>query len=164
MDGDNKIQRNFEKSNINISIDIVRFIMALIVVSIHCNFFSQSSLQKTIWSFPVPFFAMTSGYFFRNADKNKLIKHIERMFFLILLGDVINYTTMIYAQYKAGYIYMNWRYFFLENITLGHLWYLFGIIICSILFFFVFYKMDNKYIKICIFISCVLLNFYIKYS
>ena len=159
MTGNSNIEIVQSEKKINITVDIVRFVCSLIVVSIHCLFLEYSSIQKTIWSFAVPFFAITSGFYFKYNDKHSYLILLKRMFFLIILGDIINYLPMIHAQYAAGHIYINWRYLFIENICLGHLWYLVAIIICSTLIFLI-----QKYINtIIVIIAILFLNLFFEF-
>lgn len=112
----------------NVSIDVVKYLMAIIVVSIHLGFMQNSAFVKAIWSLAVPFFAVVSGYYGVIQTKDKLLRGGGRMIALILVADVMLYPEMIYWQKLSNTVCFNARYFFLDFIKLGHLWYLLALI------------------------------------
>lgn len=156
MDGNETSQNNSHIINENLTVDIIRFVCSLIVISIHCHFFKDSSIQKTITGLAIPFFAITSGYYFNYASKKALKKMAIKMLVLAIIGDILMYPTMMWAQSKIdGHLSMNWRFFLFDNICLGHLWYLISIICCAV----ICYIMRNVLKKnIVVFLVSVIIN------
>lgn len=117
------------------SIDLIKFIMALCVVTIHtCIVDSMSSLvQDILYSLirsAVPFFFITSAYFVMQRNgKDGILKYWKRIFQLYLSWSVINFISVSLLSHSLcienvqTYIY---QIFFNGY---GVLWYLWGILI-----------------------------------
>ena len=83
------------------SIDLMKFIMALCVVTIHTyivDSMKSSILQDFLYSFirsAVPFFFITSAYFvMQRNEKDGILKYWKRIFRLYLSWSVINFISV----------------------------------------------------------------------
>ena len=88
------------------SIDLMKFIMALCVVTIHTyivDSMKSSILQDFLYSFirsAVPFFFITSAYFVMQRNENGgILKYWKRIFQLYLFWSVINFISVSLINY-----------------------------------------------------------------
>ena len=110
---------NSAKSN-NI-IDIIKFVCCLLIIGIH----THPVFRNNTWDFysleyiariAVPFFFISSGYFFAGMDENKRISYIKRIALLYLIASVIYIPIYMNDGIKAIAGNLILAYF--------HLWYL----------------------------------------
>lgn len=103
----------------------------------------------------VPFFAIISGYFFRQklyqVGAKYAISYVKRLIIVYLGWSAFLYSLQIHSQLKwGGKLWMNWRYLFIDWARTGHLWYVIAIavIVCIFLCFHKFHA--EKVLYICI--------------
>lgn len=116
----------------NASIDLVRFLMALLIVAMHCNFLADVNVQLSYLisivtaRLAVPFFAVVSGYFFFHITSPASYQHILfRYIRPYLLWE------FIYILYRYAFGKIGGGREILEEIFLHgfwHLWYMLAII------------------------------------
>ena len=123
------------------SIDLMKFMMALCVVTIHTyivDSMESSLVQDILYSLirsAVPFFFITSAYFvMQRNEKDGILKYWKRIFRLYLSWSVINFISVSLLSHSLcienvqTYIYQ----FFFNGYSV--LWYLWGILIALPLF------------------------------
>ena len=152
----------------NGAVDIVKLIMALLVIVIHKPVFYNEFLNyisgNIICSVAVPFFFAASSYFFFrkiNRDKNdnvKLLNFEKRLFKLYLIWTII-YLPCIFVKYNTGnYESLNLKLFlgqllltvknFFLSTSFVHLWYVNALMLSVAIIFFLYKKLDYR--AICI--------------
>lgn len=172
-----------KKKNI-IGIDVFKLIAAILIVILHCigNYFGQAGelFKQNICCIAVPFFFITSGYFFglglnkkknftqsyfENCRKNYFIKYEKNLIKMYTAWSIIGIPFMIKLYYE---IYDgNLLYIFLLMIrnvffsgTFGIYWYILAMIGSSILIYF--FVIKDK-LKLMYFLSFVLFLFGVIY-
>ena len=118
------------------SIDLMKFVMALCVVTIHTyivDSMESSLVQDILYSLirsAVPFFFITSAYFvMQRKEKGGIIKYWKRIFQLYITWSVINFISVNLINHSLcvenipTYIYQ----IFFNGYSV--LWYLWGILI-----------------------------------
>ena len=118
------------------SIDLMKFIMALCVVTIHTyivDSMKSSILQDFLYSFirsAVPFFFITSAYFVMQRNENGgILKYWKRIFQLYLFWSVINFISV--SLINRNLCVENVQTCIYQILFNGYsvLWYLWGILI-----------------------------------
>lgn len=157
-------ETNIEKKQYGL-LDIVKFIMALLVVTIHRPIGDQSNFLifeevNVLASMAVPFFFATSSFLFftkanRTDDKISVLEaYVFRLFRLLATWTVMYIPSDIYRQ--KIYFHNTWAQTFSEILKFSsHLWFLPALAISMIC---VYYG-TRKNPKITGIISCVLLIF-----
>ena len=139
------------------SIDVIKFVMALIVVAIHTH--PENGIEnhlflrmiKSIYSIAVPFFFVASGFFLYN--KLKQLEHTSQL--LYLLGWIYRIArlyiiwTIVYLPYaiwgfskdgmafsKCIVVYLRNVFFVGENYLSWPLWYLLAMIVVGTIIYF----------------------------
>jgi len=150
------------------SIDIMRIICALMVISIHINPFQEYNTtfayicQQIIPRVAVPFFFAVSGYFlsislFKKNDIMVVVKYLKRILFTYTLWSVIYFMTIVPSIIKGSYPIASAVKNFIKNYLLYgvyyHLWYFPALIFCVLVFAF-FYKINK--LKLLIYLSILL--------
>lgn len=122
----------------NLSVDILKFVMAFFVVALHFSFLSDINkniaffLNQGLFRVAVPMFLLINGYYFeRITTKGNYIKWLKRIIFLYA------FWTIIYSYYWLKLDI----YHIVQSIFYGyfHLWYISGIICASL----IIYKLRN---------------------
>lgn len=150
----------------NGAVDIAKLIMAVLVIIIHKPVFSESHpflnyiTGNTICAIAVPFFFITSSYFFfsrvdREGRDNKLFFNFEkRLFKLYFLWTVIylpcifvKYNTNHYDTFNAkifiGQLLLTAKKFFLST-SFIHLWYVNTLMLSVAIIYFLYKKLGTK--------------------
>lgn len=144
------------------SIDLIKFIMALFVVTIHCNIINSidneffNRICTSIIYSAVPFFYVTSAYLlFRHINlkrdfKNKFKKyyiHIAKMYIFWFVLYNLNKVNHILTNENITETLTNVvnNFFFLGN---GHLWYLWGLLLILPLIYKLFLSINSSIIVI----------------
>ena len=118
------------------SIDLMKFIMALCVVTIHTyivDSMKSSILQDFLYSFirsAVPFFFITSAYFVMQRNENGgILKYWKRIFQLYLFWSVINFISV--SLINRNLCVENVQTCIYQILFNGYsvLWYLWGILV-----------------------------------
>lgn len=99
------LSSSFAKSKINYNaVDLVKFIMSMLVVSIHINPFNSYGNPISYWTqnyiarLAVPFFFICTGYFvFRNHDDGKIYSYLLHIIKLYIVWTII-YLPLIYVK------------------------------------------------------------------
>ena len=132
------------------TLDISRWIMSLLVIAIHVNVFFPADgvigkyLFEDLTGVAVPFFFITSGFFFcESGGRNNISRYIEK------LGKAYMKWTIIYMPLTILYYYSRgeniaqiiwniiWRFVFVgENYYSFHLWYVHALIWSVLLYVF----------------------------
>lgn len=129
------VYRESMNNNYN-SIDLIKFIMALCVVTIHTyivDSMKPSLLQDTLYSLirsAVPFFFITSAYFVMQRNENGgILKYWKRIFQLYLSWSVINFISV--SLINRNLCVENVQTCIYQILFNGYsvLWYLWGILI-----------------------------------
>ena len=139
-------------------LDILKYAAALLVLASHClpivqnesiNFF----YGQWFFRFCVPFFIISSGYFFASFQEKGRITYIKRIAVLYLVSSLL----YLPAYIKAG------AGVFLKNLIFGgyHLWYLSALVIALSIWFilekcpFVNNIFKKAYPIICVILLCI---------
>lgn len=172
-----------EKKNI-VGVDVLKLIAAILIVILHCigNYFGQPGelFKRNICCIAVPFFFITSGYFFgvglnkkkeyeksyfENCRKNYFIKYEKNLITMYAVWSVIGIIFMIRLYYKIyggdlSYIFL----LMIRNVffsgTFGIYWYILAMIGASILIYFFIIK--DK-VKLMYFLSFIFFLFGVLY-
>lgn len=156
------------KNNYN-GIDLMKFLCAILVITIHIepfplncsitwlNFFVNNCIARIA----VPLFFIASSFFLfkklkNNMDTKIFGKYLKRIIFLYIAWTIIYIPLIIYKKYKYGLI-LGIIMLIRDTIFDGsyvHLWYLQSLIVSSTIVFFYFKKNNNK--KILLFMAIVL--------
>lgn len=121
------------ESNRNISLDIFKIFLSILVVLIHADFLNEYSQQASytlvngLFRIAVPIFFMINGYFFVIVLKNnKLTDWLKRVGLLYCIWTII----YIPFWYKLNITKI------LETLIVGyyHLWYIQALLLCGVLF------------------------------
>lgn len=134
-----------------VGIDLFKLIASILVVILHCmgNYFGEGGrlFVRNICAIAVPFFFITSGYFFgiglqknNNSRKYYFINYEKKLIKMYIIWSIIGIPFMVKTYYK---IYgLNFKYIFLlmiRNIfftgTFGVYWYILSMIGASILIY-----------------------------
>lgn len=159
-----------------VGIDLFKLIASILIVILHCigSYFGQGGeiIKGIICPLAVPFFFISSGYFFgRGLNKNKdqkreyFIKYEKNLIKMYIVWSIIGIPFMVKLYYK---LYNgNLPYIFLLMIrnvffsgTFGIYWYILAMIGASILIY-IFVKMNK--LKLMYFFSFVFFIFGILY-
>lgn len=165
-----------ENKNI-VGIDLFKFIAAILIVILHCigDYFGElgNMFKVNICSIAVPFFFITSGYFYGNKlnkDKKNMkkyfIKYEKKLLKIYLVWSLIGIPFIFKAYYR---IYNgNFKYIFLLMIrnvfftgTFGIYWYILAMIGASFLIY-IFVKNDK--LKLMYLLSFIFFLFGVIYS
>ncbi len=141
----------------NITIDILRLICAILVIGIHTETYHDTLRvhMLRLEAIAVPFFAIVSGYFFIQNFSSKgykyAFKYVMRLLLVYLGWSCFLYSMQMYSQLKwGGKLWMNWRYLFIDQARLGHLWYVIALVCIVCLFCFLYKMKCKKLLYICI--------------
>ncbi|MBS7146772.1 MAG: acyltransferase [Intestinibacter bartlettii] len=164
------------KKNI-VGIDLFKLIAAILIVILHCigNFFGEigNAFKINICSIAVPFFFITSGYFYgrglnrnENSKKTYFIKYEKNLIKMYIAWSLIGIPFMIRSYLS---IYGNrYSYIFLLMIrnvfftgTFGIYWYILAMIGSSIL---IYYFSSRNRLKLMYILSFLCFIFGILYS
>ena len=134
-----------------VGIDLFKLIAAILVVILHClgNYFGECGrlFVRNICGLAVPFFFITSGYFFglglqknENSKKNYFINYEKKLIKMYIAWSIIGIPFMVKTYYN---IYgSNFKYIFLLMIrnvfftgTFGIYWYILAMIGASVLIY-----------------------------
>lgn len=131
------------KTRINTTIDLLKYVMAIAVVIIHTGFMLDNPFINTYISMAVPFFACVSGYYLNLDNKESIKKSIIRFGILILIGSAVFQFCTSVGQYLTGVqLHISLKTIF-YNPGVGHLWYLYASIICTIFCFLIRNQIKN---------------------
>ncbi|WP_405608534.1 acyltransferase family protein [Polaribacter sp. Asnod1-A03] len=137
----------------NISLDLLKIILAIFVVLIHCSFFIDINLEvyhltkNGLFRTAVPVFFLINGYFFKQVIDNKsIVKWMLRVFILYSVWMFIYAPLWFSLDFKSIII----------NVLVGfhHLWYIKALLFCGILLFII----RKIKVKFLFFISFVLFS------
>ncbi|MBO4928446.1 MAG: acyltransferase [Clostridiales bacterium] len=163
-------------SSRNHSIDLMRIIMAFLVVAIHWPFAgSAGSVFITFGKTAVPFFLVVCGYMLYRDDpremKTRLLKQLKRILIFFLASNVFYAAaTALYDKKMNGKVDMRpyftakaMKDFLLYNFSpfSEHLWYL-GSLLYALVILFILTKL--RFIKPAIFLGPVLIAAYVVLS
>ena len=156
------------------SIDVMRIVMAFLVVAIHLPFMGKAGdVFVTFGKTAVPFFLVVCGYFLFREDNaemmKRLIKQTKRMFIFYVLANVFyaGMTALMawktegsIASFKACFAKKPLMDFLLYNFSpfSEHLWYL-GCLLYALLIMLLLNKL--KVLKYAMFISPALIAAYV---
>ncbi len=150
------------------SIDIMRIVCAIMVVSIHTRPFEEYGsmarfiFQQIIPRVAVPFFFAVSGYFlctslFRKHDFTVIVKYLKRIVFTYTLWTVIYFLTVIPSIIRektpVAEALKNLAIDYFTSGSYYHLWY-FPALIFSVIVFAFFYKINR--LKLMAYLSVIL--------
>ena len=95
----------------NYTIDIIRIIMAVMVVALHTSPLLEYSAimsyfpSQVLSRLGVPFFAAVAGYFyFKNVNNSRVINSLKKYIFLYSFWSVIMFGYMILSASRGGEI------------------------------------------------------------
>lgn len=142
------------------SIDIVKYISALLVVCVHTfPFYEISPLFNTYWiqticRLAVPFFFTSSGFFFfrkwnedNEVNEQNLIRYEKRLLKIYLIWTLIYLPYTIYDYAHAGFSVLNIISYlrdFLLNGSYYHLWFLPALMLATALVSYGYKKLGLK--------------------
>ncbi|PGS77202.1 hypothetical protein COC69_20675 [Bacillus cereus] len=142
----------------NVAIDITRVIAAILVITIHTDPLSHYSqdgnyfLVSVLARVAVPFFFVTSGYFFvlkvhikhsLKENLSRVVQVISRLVKLYVIWTLIYFLFQMYSWIKSGESWGFWLVYFQKTFFEGSyytLWYL-PALIFAIAFSFVLFKL-----------------------
>lgn len=139
---------NKEVNRINYGvIDVARFIMSILVIAIHVDTFYPieeefgSVLFRDITGIAVPFFFVTSGFFFRGKSESHSLKYILKLLKAYVCYTVVYLPLTVLYYYKQGMSFpasifqFTKRFLFVgENFYSFQLWYL-PALMCSVMLY-----------------------------
>lgn len=148
------------------SIDTIKFIAAIAVIVIH---FAPDGLfgrmSQVISRFAVPYFFMVSGYFIANKDVVAINRTIKKMVYITFFASIFYFVDAIYysglRQIISEFSSANLLKVILFNapqIISGHLWYMYALIYCYVIYK-IYLKVSST--KLDIFIGFVLIMFHL---
>lgn len=139
---ENKISTTQKMNSRNISLDILKLILAVFVILLHCKVFSEYNeviyylSVHGLFRIAVPTFFLINGYFFKNVIKTGQIKKWAiRVLILYVVWMIIYAPFWLSSNINSSII----------NLLIGynHLWYIKAMLLCGILLFFI-KKMSRK--------------------
>ncbi|MBU5337310.1 acyltransferase family protein [Intestinibacter bartlettii] len=159
-----------------VGIDLFKLIAAILVVILHCtgNYFGEAGrlFVRNICSIAVPFFFITSGYFFgigmqryKNNQKKYFVEYEKKLIKMYTVWSIIGIPFMVKLYYglygnRPMYIFL----LMIRNVfftgTFGVYWYILSMIGASFLMYF-FIKKDK--VKIMYIMSSILFLFGVLY-
>lgn len=131
-------------------IDILKLFFAICIVALHTSLFLDVNynlywyLSHCIWRLAVPFFFITSGYFYvkkireSTNPKKVLVNYNIRLFVLLVFWLLINSPFKIKQLLSQGFFGQNLILRFVQELFFypwGALWYIWALIISSILIY-----------------------------
>ncbi len=125
----------------NIAIDVLKLILAFMVVGLHARFLLEYSdfysylMTQGLFRIAVPLFLLINGYFFYDVlEKRNHLAYIKRIFILYLIWS------LLYVFFWIGTPQASMHYAFQLAMSLligyHHLWYLVGMIGAAFMLFF----------------------------
>ena len=139
------------KSMKKLNIDVIRLVMAFMIVAIHTYPFECISnsldfiITRVLFRVAVPFFLMITGYFVLAKDnKEKIIKYTSKIIKIYLLSIILYLPINIYNGYFSNFHIV---YFFKDIFftgTLYHLWYFPALILGLWISYFLIHKLTLK--------------------
>ena len=150
-------------------IDIFRWLMSLLVIAIHVNIFFPVTnsigvqLFEDITGIAVPFFFITSGYFFVvSGAVERRQNYLLKLFKTYIMWTVIYlpFTFFYYIVQQQYNVFQTFLYFMQRILLVGenyysfHLWYIHGLIFCVVLYVILLkiLKPQNKKMSVHMFI------------
>lgn len=151
-------------------LDLFKLIAALFIVLLHTietsNFYARE-VQFVFTRFAVPFFFMTSGFFFYNGLKNSkngkdyFVKYEKRLLIIFLIWGVLFYSPYVISDYLKSYpnasavelLLLLFRKIFI--VGAGPYWYLVALITTAAFMFFM-YKLNSDLILNIIIAFCTI--------
>ena len=124
-----------------VAIDVLRFIAAYLVMSIHYVIFIDVNEELNFWfiqvvcRLAVPFFFLVSGYFAANKlqDKIKTYAYVKRILLMYIIYTVVYLPSFIKDNQKLGHTSEEMVMIFLKDFFLVgsyfHLWYFLALIV-----------------------------------
>lgn len=165
-----------EKSKRNINIDILRCILAFLVVAIHTlNLKTNARYIIIVARSAVPIFFILSGYFMYDVKIDNIKKRIKNTFILLIISNLFfamwsiisNYNNLRYDFWDKTFNFKNIIKFTILNNSIyrGHLWFIGALLYCQILLYLE-KRYFNKKIKynIRIIITMILLIILVIFS
>ena len=149
-----------KKTGTNNSIDIIKVVCCILIVGSHCRPLLRNEVayyyyREWFFRFCVPFFFISSGYFFSKMNVSKKRSYIKRIFLLYAISNVI-YFPLVTIDTPKSTVY---------NLAFGfyHLWYLIALAFGLILVFFADkFLQERKYWLILMLVPGILLDEYYK--
>lgn len=145
------------KSSRNISLDILKIVMAMMVVAIHTTFlYDISEIASAItvdgiFRIAVPMFLLINGFYFFDCERRKSeLTWLYRVTILYIIWMII-YSPF---WFDSGPLDLSWVKRFINQVVLGffHLWYISGMIFAAI-FLMTLRRLNTNFILIAIGIS-----------
>lgn len=158
MDKNNSVVISSKKNRTE-SIDVLKFILAFLVVGIHAPF---SYISEVAFArIAVPLFFMITGYYLPTMNTDKFRKHIKKILFLTIVSTLFylihSYIQLAYgSSVSADWLAENFNlkklcdWILYNNIPIGsHLWYFYALLyVFLILYIFNKFKHINFLFKI----------------
>lgn len=151
------MQSNNKASNI---IDIIKLFCCLMIVGLHINpFLSNGDISYCLTQSPfriaIPFFLISTGYFFAGMDQDKRSSYLKRLYFLYILASVIYIP--IYIKDGIFWIFVNFL------LAFHHLWYLLTVAICiQLMILFDQKEFKYKYVLVLLLPVAIFFDHYCK--
>lgn len=144
------------KKKRDIGIDVMRLICAILVVSIHTRSCADININIDFWindfiaRIAVPFFFMTSGYYFYNRytnDNKYLVKYLKSIIRIYIIWSIFYIGLDIFIQIRSAEVNLTYFFSLIKRLLLtgsnAILWYIPALAI-SIIFVSIFIK-KQKY-------------------
>lgn len=151
------MQSNDKASNI---IDIIKFFCCLMIVGLHINPFLLNGdvsymFTQSPFRIAIPFFLISTGYFFAGMEPAKRSSYLKRLYFLYLFASVIYIP--IYIKDGIFFVFVNFL------LAFHHLWYLITVAICiQLMIFFDKKEFKHKYWLILLLPVAIFFDHYCK--
>lgn len=157
---------SLEKHNENASIDLLKIIAAILIIGSHSlPIFQDKDLDfyygQWFFRFCVPFFFISTGYYFEVMQENKRKKCIRKLYLLFLFSTIIYIPLIIRSALASS----NFLLFIFNTIFFGygHLWYLIAAAIGTSLYWILNKKIKKNVIVIISIICLVFSIFFDEY-
>ena len=169
---------DLQKNSNNLGIEVLRFLLCLWIVFIHCSIIKGKYKKFLLRSFHVPTFILISFYFYykiaSKRDINKIISRFQRLIIPYILWSIIFFiiNNLLFATFSFGiFIYPQMDELTLKDIYLQlligaryHLifWFQFNLIFLSLIVSIISFIAKNHFLKALIFLG--VFSFYLNVS
>lgn len=136
----------------NYTLNFLKFIASLLVVSIHCKFPEPiGDIILSIARTAVPIFFIISGYYSYNNNSEKIKKKIKNIFNITISANIFYLIYKIITVKSINIINIKQLMYFIilnDNPFRTHLWFLSALLYCYIIYLYTYKIINKKIFKI----------------
>ena len=151
------MQKDNKANNV---IDIVKLFCCMMIVGLHINPFLNNGdlsyyLTQSPFRIAIPFFLISTGYFFSGMESKKRSAYLKRLYFLYIFASIIYIP--IYIKDGIFFVAVNFL------LAFHHLWYLITVAICiQLMIYFDKKGVKHKYFLILLLPVAIFFDHYCK--